>query len=190
MCSLKVKLSPNDHSRKSQRCSKHKENQWNIADMQMEVLWTRRLTFRGCEQFLANDHRKNRELDLQSLGARHHQQPEESGCGFSSKAKVERSDWLLWKQKSLGNSIYSNLISGCKQNSLVEKDIYYFWILIYIFWWFRRWRICLLSRRHKRSLGREDPLEKGMASHSSILAWRIPWIEEPGRLQSMGLQRF
>ena len=39
------------------------------------------------------------------------------------------------------------------------------------------------------SLGREDPLEKGMASHSSILAWRIPWTEEPGRLQSVGLQR-
>ena len=39
-----------------------------------------------------------------------------------------------------------------------------------------------------RSLGREDPLEKGMATHSSILAWRIPWTEEPGGLQSMGLQ--
>ena len=38
-------------------------------------------------------------------------------------------------------------------------------------------------------LGQEDPLEKGMATHSSILAWRIPWTEEPGRLQSMGLQR-
>ena len=37
-------------------------------------------------------------------------------------------------------------------------------------------------------LGREDPLEKGMATHSSILAWRIPWTEEPGRLQSTGLQ--
>ena len=37
-------------------------------------------------------------------------------------------------------------------------------------------------------LGQEDPLEKGMATHSSILAWRIPWTEEPGRLQSMGLQ--
>ena len=36
------------------------------------------------------------------------------------------------------------------------------------------------------SLGWEDPLEKGMAAHSSILAWRIPWTEEPGRLQSMG----
>ena len=40
-----------------------------------------------------------------------------------------------------------------------------------------------------RSLGPEDPLEKGMATHSSILAWRIPWTEEPGGLQSVGLQR-
>ena len=39
------------------------------------------------------------------------------------------------------------------------------------------------------SLSREDPLEKGMATHSSILAWRIPWREEPGGLQSMGSQR-
>ena len=38
-------------------------------------------------------------------------------------------------------------------------------------------------------LGWEDPLEKGKATHSSILAWRIPWTEEPGKLQSMGLQR-
>ena len=38
-------------------------------------------------------------------------------------------------------------------------------------------------------LGWADPLEKGMATHSSILAWRIPWTEEPGELQSMGLQR-
>ena len=37
------------------------------------------------------------------------------------------------------------------------------------------------------SLGQEDPLEKGMATHSSILVWRIPWTEEPGSLQSMGL---
>ena len=39
------------------------------------------------------------------------------------------------------------------------------------------------------SLGWEDPLEEGMATHSSILAWRIPWTEEPGRLHSMGSQR-
>ena len=40
-----------------------------------------------------------------------------------------------------------------------------------------------------RSLDEEGPLEKGMATHSSILAWRIPWTEEPGGLQSMGSQR-
>ena len=39
------------------------------------------------------------------------------------------------------------------------------------------------------SLGGEDPMEEGMATHSSLLAWRIPWTEEPGGLQSMGLQR-
>ena len=39
------------------------------------------------------------------------------------------------------------------------------------------------------SLGRENPLEKEMTTHSSILAWRIPWTEEPGGLQSMGLQK-
>ena len=38
-----------------------------------------------------------------------------------------------------------------------------------------------------QSLGREDPLEEGMATHSSILAWKAPWTEEPGGLQSMGL---
>ena len=44
--------------------------------------------------------------------------------------------------------------------------------------------------RRVRSLGQEDPLEEGMATHSSIPAWRIPWTEEPGGLQSTGLQRF
>ena len=40
-----------------------------------------------------------------------------------------------------------------------------------------------------QSLGREDPLEKGMATHSGVLAWKIPWTEEPGRLQSIESQR-
>ena len=41
-----------------------------------------------------------------------------------------------------------------------------------------------------QSLGQEDPLEKGIATHSSILAWRVPWTEEAGGLQSKRLQRF
>ena len=50
---------------------------------------------------------------------------------------------------------------------------------------------CLPAMRETRvrSLGREDPLEKEMATHSSTLAWNIPWTEEPGSLQSMGSQR-
>ena len=47
----------------------------------------------------------------------------------------------------------------------------------------------ILRQTWVQSLGREDPLEKEMATHSSTLAWKIPWMEEPGRLQSMGLQR-
>ena len=51
---------------------------------------------------------------------------------------------------------------------------------------------CLLAMRETwvQSLGGEDPLEKEMATHSSILAWKIPRTEEPGRLQSVGSQRF
>ena len=47
----------------------------------------------------------------------------------------------------------------------------------------------LIQETWVRSLGQEDPLEKEMATHSSILAWRIPWMEEPGGLQSLGSQR-
>ena len=46
-----------------------------------------------------------------------------------------------------------------------------------------------MKESHVQSLGQEDPLEKVMATHSSILAWRIPWTEEPDGLQSMGSPR-
>ena len=46
-----------------------------------------------------------------------------------------------------------------------------------------------MQRPRVRFLGREDPMQKEMATHSSILAWKIPWMEEPGRLQSMRSQR-
>ena len=56
--------------------------------------------------------------------------------------------------------------------------------------WLSRFRICLQCRRWQvQYLCREDPLEEEMATHSSILAWRIPWTEEPDGLQYMGLQR-
>ena len=50
-------------------------------------------------------------------------------------------------------------------------------------------RLFEMRETQVRSLGREDSLENEMATHSSILAWKIPWIEEPGGLQSMGSQR-
>ena len=50
-------------------------------------------------------------------------------------------------------------------------------------------RLPIMWETQVQLLGREDPLEKEMATHSSTLAWKIPWTEEPGRLQPMGLQR-
>ena len=50
-------------------------------------------------------------------------------------------------------------------------------------------RLPTMQETWVRSLGREDPLEKEMATHSSSLAWKIPWMEKRDRLQSMGLQR-
>ena len=50
-------------------------------------------------------------------------------------------------------------------------------------------RLPVVRENRVQSLRQEDPLEKEMATHSSTLAWKIPWTEEPGRLQSMGLQR-
>ena len=49
-------------------------------------------------------------------------------------------------------------------------------------------RLPPMQETRVQSLGQEDPLEKEMATHSHVLAWRIPWMEEPGRLQSMGWQ--
>ena len=50
-------------------------------------------------------------------------------------------------------------------------------------------RLPTMQETRVLSLGQEDPLEKEMATHASTLAWKIPWMEEPGRLQSMGSQR-
>ena len=62
-----------------------------------------------------------------------------------------------------------------------------FYICLFGIHWLKR--LPPMQEAWLRSLGQEDPLEKEMAIHSSILAWRIPWTEEPGRLQSTGSQR-
>ena len=56
-------------------------------------------------------------------------------------------------------------------------------------WWLRLKNPPTMQKTGVWSLGQEDPLQKGMATHSSILAWKIPWTEKPGRLQSMGSLR-
>ena len=66
---------------------------------------------------------------------------------------------------------------------LVESPFYHFLVSLVA------QRLKHLPGIQETQVSREDPLEKAMATHSSTLAWRIPWREEPGRLQSMGLQR-
>ena len=69
---------------------------------------------------------------------------------------------------------------------MFSRDFHFFWTSLVA-----QTVKCLLTMRETwvQSLGREDLLEKEMATHSSILAWKIPWTKEPDRLQSMGLQR-
>ena len=73
---------------------------------------------------------------------------------------------------------------GCKEGALVQQTCEI--LPPQVFWGFPGGSDGKESACNVGDLGWEDPLEKGMATHSSILAWRIPWIEEPGRLQSTG----
>ena len=81
---------------------------------------------------------------------------------------------LLDKTTVMGNRAEIEIIYGRIMTSLVAQRVK-----------------CLFTMWETRvqSLGWEDPLQKEMATHSSTLAWKIPWTEEPGRLQSMGSQR-
>ena len=79
----------------------------------------------------------------------------------------------MWKEVKNGLYIYDSTLQYI-ETSLVAQTVK---------------RLPAMWEAEVQSLGREDILEKEMATHSSILAWRIPWTEEPGGLQSMGLQR-
>ena len=78
-------------------------------------------------------------------------------------------------------------------SSLFKMFFFAFYLFTYFFWAFfvaqTVKNLPTMQETWVRSLSQEDPLEKGMATHPSILAWRIPWTEEPGELQSMGSQR-
>ena len=87
------------------------------------------------------------------------------------------------------------LVSGLQQSDSYTYTFIYIYVCVHIY---RASQVALVvknpcqCRRHEmgvRCLGQEDPLEKEMTTHSSILAWRIPWTEEPEGLQSMESQR-
>ena len=78
-------------------------------------------------------------------------------------------EWLaLWSSHSL-----SSFSTGIEDGWSIDSGLP---------WWFRGERICLQSKRELQLVSQEDPLEKAMATHSSILAWRISWTEEAGGL--------
>ena len=84
------------------------------------------------------------------------------------------------------------------QNCLYKTDEHFLWAIFFFIFFYHVNRILVAQTvKHPpamwetwiRSLSQEDPLQEGMATHSSTLAWKIPWMEEPGRLQSMGSKR-
>ena len=96
-------------------------------------------------------------------------------------------NWLL-------NIIFITLVVESKAGSHVMNYIsFFFFFDLYVLLDFSVAQMVknlpAMQEARIQSLGQEDPLEKGMATHSSILAWRIPWTEEPGGLQSLGSQR-
>ena len=93
--------------------------------------------------------------------------PEASASVFTQVLAL-KMDFINGQQSSKGRKVTSVL------SSLVAQRVK---------------KLPLMRETWVRSLGREDPLEKEMATHPSILAWRIPWMEEPGRLQCTGSQR-
>ena len=90
--------------------------------------------------------------------------------GNSIYGVAQSRTWLKWLSSSSSSSVYvySTSASQVAQRLKHLPAMWETWV---------------------QSLGQEDPLEKEMATHSSILAWRIPWTEEPGGLQSTGLQK-
>ena len=106
-----------------------------------------------------------------------------------NQTKTQRNElyWIFWHFCPILTSTSS--IDGTLDSNLKQKACL-------------SWEVCLshlvaqlvknlpaMWKTRVRSLGQEDALEKAMTTHSSILAWRIPWTEEPGRIQSCGLKR-
>ena len=110
---------------------------------------------------------------------------------------LRSSDWVVFLLLGCMSCLYVWRLSPCMAHHLQMM----LWLSFYrFFFFFLQFPLTsLVAQTVKRlstmwetwvqALGREDPLEKEMAIHSSTVAWKIPWTEEPGRLQSMGSQR-
>ena len=92
----------------------------------------------------------------------------------------------IWSEKAFQNSTFSLMNQWLWPWNLSVSPENRIWIFIWPCRWLSGKDLPAVQETQVQSLGREDSLEKEMATHSSILAWRIPWREEPGRLQSMG----
>ena len=106
--------------------------------------------------------------------------------------KMEEEEWKWWHGKySFSWHFFSSLVFTPPQWMLTWLTVP--WTMYRHFWASLVAQLVknlpVMQETWVRSLGWEDPLEEGMATHSSILAWRIPWTGEPGGLQSMGSQR-
>ena len=110
--------------------------------------------------------------------------PQSEGKGLSSSMGGDPS-YLLQEQIRISVELL-----GLSEGNFSSSALCFFIIFSRLPWWFRLVVKNLPARQETqvRFLCQEDPLEKGMVTHSSTLAWRIPWTEEPGRLKSIGLQ--
>ena len=95
------------------------------------------------------------------------------------------SSWILKRQRNQRSNC-QHLLDHQKSKRVPKKHQLLLWTSLVAQ---TVKRLPIMQETQIQSLGQENLLEKEMATHSSILAWRIPWTEEPGRLQSMGLQR-
>ena len=107
-------------------------------------------------------------------------------CGLQSMGSWRVGQWLNWTCNFKGKVskfflfLYHNFYSNLNYFAVTKKDFAIAQMVK---------NLPAVQETWVQSLGQEDSLEKGMATHSSILAWRIPWTEEPGGLQSLGSHR-